>query len=108
MCVQLFEALRQRIDGLQCRKVKTWCCYFALGRRKRFAYVTHRVRTGRLEVWALGEIQDTSVFPNLDIRPRMPTEGTWGTNYPTKFSVRDQSQVRDAVEFLFSVSYPLS
>jgi hypothetical protein len=106
-CDRLFDALSQRIEGLQRTKHKTWCCFFQPG-RMRFAYVTHRMRTSRIEVWALGKVDALSSYASLKITPRAPTTGTWGKNYPTRFRVESASQLKDAEDFLFHVSYPKS
>ena len=108
LCDGLFEILSQKIEGLQRTQVKTWCCYSGPGRSKRFAYVTHRVRTGRVEVWFLGDAGAASNYPGLDIRTRAPTEGTYGTNYKARFCVEDESQIVAAANLLSRVSYPLS
>ncbi len=100
LCDKLFEVLSKTIDGLQRTQVKTWCCYCGPSRRKRFAYVTHRVRARRIEVWFLGNTGAAPNYPGLDIRPRAPTEGTYGTNYQARFSVEDESQIAAAADLL--------
>ena len=108
LCDGLFETLSQKVEGLQRTQVKTWCCYSGFGRRKRFAYVTHRARTGRVEVWFLGDAGAVSNYPGLGIRTRAPTEGTYGTNYQARFCVENESQIAAAADLLSRVSYPLS
>ena len=108
LCDGLFETLSQKVEGLQRTQVKTWCCFSGPGRRKRIAYVTHRVRNSRLEVWFLGDAAAASNYPQLSIRTRAPTEGTCGTNYQVRFCVENESQIKAVVDLLSSVSYPLS
>jgi hypothetical protein len=108
LCDQLFEALAPKIAGLQRTQVKRWCCYFKPGRQKRFAYVTHRIRTGKLEVWFMGGIDCAPSYPSLEIRARQPTVGTFGRDYPARFWIDRPAQIREAADLLFCVALPLS
>jgi len=108
LCDQLHDALAQRIEGLARTMVQRWCCYHKPGRQRRFAYVTHRLRTGRLEVWFLGGTDCAPSYPSLEVRARKPTRGSFGKNYPARFLVETTAQVQDAADLLFHVSYPLS
>jgi len=62
----------------------------------------------RLEVWFLGDVNDTSVYPSLVIKPRTPTAGGFGAEFLARFFLEDSAQMQDAADLLCEVSYPAS
>jgi hypothetical protein len=98
LCDRLYTLLGQRIERLQRSKVGRWCCSFPEGENK-FAYVTHRKRKRRLEVWFAGAEGSESRFPQRDIRPRSATDSGW-QRFNFRFYVEDLSQAIAAADLL--------
>jgi hypothetical protein len=107
LCDSLFQGLSQRIRDLQREERQRWCCFFKPGCR-RFAYVSHRKQSARLEVWFLGEVESPDQYPTLDIRKRSPTSGGFGQAFKARFYLDNLSQMPDAINLLYYVSYFLS
>lgn len=105
LCEQLFDMLKQQIEGLTCERGQNWCAY--RGNGKVFAYVWHSKRDARMNVWFRGSIGATASFPKLRIQPRNPTSGTW-KKFGGCFKVNNVSEIADAAELLSSISHPLS
>ena len=101
-CDQLFANLQQRIDALQRSKVQRWCCLFPEG-QKRFAYVTHRKRMSRLEIWFSGNPDLQANYPQLEIRSRAPTVGGW-KGFDSRFYIDDLAQIPPATDLLVATS----
>lgn len=104
LCDRLFQSLSQRIPDLYREKRQRWCCFFKLG-CKRFAYVSHRKKSVRLEIWFLGEVESPDRYPSLEIRRRSPTSGGFGRAFTARFYLDDLAQMKDAVDLLYEVSY---
>jgi hypothetical protein len=98
LCDQLFDLLAQRVGELQRSQVGRWCCFFPQS-GNRFAFVTHRKRMRRLEVWFSGGDGLQERFPQLNIRQRTPTVGGW-QGFDSRFYVDDLPQLQTAVDLL--------
>lgn len=107
LCDTLFQELSKRIDDLQREKRQRWCCLFQLG-HKRFAYVSHRKKSARLEIWFIGEVSASEQYPDLEIKWRTPTSGGFGQAFKARFYLDHLSQVQNAVDLLYHVSYSAS
>ena len=49
----LYSRLDEKLPDLRYKETKEMCSLFVEGQR-RFAYVSHRIRTGNIHVWVLG------------------------------------------------------
>ena len=107
LCDELFLQLRTKITDLQRASSLRWCGFFQQG-KKRFAFVSHRRRNERLEIWFLGEAESLDAYPSLNIRQRTPTSGGFGKDFKSRFYLDDTSQLEEAVDLLFNVSYHAS
>ena len=104
LCDELFSHLARRIPGLQRSQSVRWCALFQKG-RTRFAYVSHRKTMSRIEVWCLGEISALADGSSLTFYPRKPTAGGFGRDFEARFFVDYSSQLDDAAQILYDVSY---
>lgn len=107
LCDALFQRLSRRIEHLQRSQSMRWCGFFEEG-RKRFAYVNHRKRMTRIEVWCMGEPDDLVKLSHLPIKPRTATSGEFGQDFQARFFVNNLSEIDSAAELLGLVSYRLS
>lgn len=106
-CDVLFAKLSELIPNLQRMSSKRWCGLFQQG-RSRFTYVNHRKRLSRVEVWCLGNPADLKKHSKLDIEERQPTTGGFGKLYQARFFIDAHSQIENAVQTLYRVSFPNS
>jgi len=108
ICQKLFEALNQRIENLIYEQQDNKCKFKATGARKAFAWInTHGSRSPKIEIWFLGDLDAARKFSTLTIRPRKPTNSSWG-EYHGRFNVENAKQLEQAVELLASISCPYS
>lgn len=105
LCDALFAQLVRKIPHLQRSQSARWCALFEDG-RKRFAYVTHRKRMNRIEVWCLGEFEQLEEHSDLPVKPRTPTTSGW-RGFGGRIFVDDISQIDAAAELLCQVSYQI-
>jgi hypothetical protein len=92
---------------LQRSQSAKWCGYFEKG-NKRFAYVNHRKEQNRIEVWFLGEVDDESKYPHLDIQARTPTSGGFGRDFGARFFLDSLDRIPEAGKLLLNVSHAAS
>lgn len=79
-----------------------------IGGRKIFAWInSHSSLCRRVNVWFLGDSNGACNLTELSINARSQTEGTWA-EYGGSFTIENEEQLAEAVEFLSSVSYPAS
>ena len=107
LCNILFSKLKKLIPDLQRKQSKRWCGFFKKG-RSRFAYVNHRKRLSRIEVWCLGDPVELQKNEGIHIEERKETTGGFAILYKARFFVDEPSQIDDAAHILFEVSYPKS
>ena len=107
LCDRLASALRQRLPDLEVGRSQNWCC-FALSGKTRFAFLKHKRRQARVEVWFAGDHELYGQENSLDIRPRQETRGGFGPTFRARFDVASAVQVQEAAELLFQVSCPVS
>lgn len=108
LCQKLFDALNQKIPNVIYKQGKNKCSFGAVGGRKIFAWVnSHSSRNPQLNVWFLGGANQSKQFIELSINPRHETDGSWA-EYGGSFTIKNDKQLAEAVEFLVSISYPTS
>lgn len=61
LCQKLFDNLAISIPRLKRQQTKRWCALFEPG-RNRFAYVSHRKRLSRIEVWCSGDVDKLTKY----------------------------------------------
>ncbi len=104
LCQGLANRLARRVPDFEVSPSAKWCGFYAKG-RKRFAYVNHRKRLVRIEVWCLGELDDLAIYPNIEVEPRNPSTGGFSRDFQARFFLDDQSLLDVAADILFRVSY---
>jgi len=107
LCDQLLRKLGEKVPELRRADSHRWCGFFQDG-RKRFAYVTHRRKSGRIEVWCLGSVDRLLRASALPIRKRAPTTGGFGNQFLARFFLDDPHHLDAAARLLADVSYPES
>ena|SRR6266496_283921 len=108
LCQQLFDSLNQRIPNLTYKQGPNKCSIGVIGGRKIFAWInSHSSLCRRVNVWFLGDSNGACNLTELSINARSQTEGTWA-EYGGSFTIENEEQLAEAVEFLSSVSYPAS
>jgi len=108
LCEALCKALSASVPGLRRRQTKRWCAFRAPGGRRVFAYVTHRARQGRIEVWCLGASSELAAAArSLRVVARRPTGGNWPA-YGARFYLESPTQISEACRILSQVSVPRS
>jgi hypothetical protein len=106
-CDILFSKLNKLIPNLQRSQSKEWCGFFKQG-RSRFAYINHRKRLSRVEVWFLGDTSTLQKSNGLQVEERQPTTGGFGKQYQARFFIDAPSQIDEAVKILYEISYQKS
>ena len=107
LCDKLYQCLSRRISHLRCVETQRWCALYQRG-RKRFAYLNHRKRLSRVEVWCLGDPATLQEDGNLTVRPRQQTTGGFGKAFQARFFLNNPSQINSACELLHRVSFTRS
>ena len=107
LCQELYEGLLKLIPELQRKQTKQWCAFFEQG-KKRFAYVSHRKRMSRIEIWCAGDVDVLVSYSNLDVIPRDEIKSGWEEKFPARFVIDDSSDIPSACDLLFNVSYRVS
>jgi hypothetical protein len=102
LCDHIYNLLIAEIPDLRRKMVKRWCCFYCEG-KNRFAYVTHRKRSVRLEVWFASSPDLKLRFPELDVRPRSETSGGW-KGFDSRFYVDTELQAKEAANLLILTS----
>jgi hypothetical protein len=109
LCDELFTRLAKRIPLLERGPTEAWCGLYRDG-RKRFAWVSHRKRDGRIQVWCLG---DAPSFERLGpavryTRRQTPQKKGWGKYFQGCVDIESERELQAAVDAFFSISYDLS
>ena len=107
LCKKLLKKLLGYIPKIECQQTKRWCAFFVSG-RNRFAYVSHRKRLSRIEIWCAGNVNELTSFSALDVIPRKKIKGGWEEKFPARFIIDDESDIHVACDLLFKVSYKAS
>lgn len=107
LCDLLVERLRVHIPRLECARTKRWCGLFEPG-RTRFAYISHRKRSGSVEVWCAGEVLKLKNHGGVPFTPRDRIGGGWEGKFPGRFLLKTARDVDGAVRLLHEVSYRAS
>jgi len=106
-CDFLFSKLKELIPNLQRKQSKEWCGFYEQG-RSQFAFINHRKRLCRIEVWCLGDPVNLKRSNKLCVEERKPSTGGFARLYQARFFIDDPSQIDEAVQILYGVSYPIS
>src|SRR3990172_7049038 len=77
MCLELYELLSKSISNLERTESQQWCGLAQSGRSK-FAYINHRKRMSRIEIWCMGDPADLQRHTRLKVQKRRPTTGGFG------------------------------
>ena len=104
LCDKLYECLSKCILNLKKVQKQRWCGFYQQD-RKRFAYINHRKTMSRIEVWCLGDPIELQESTRLNVEPRNPSSGGFGTQFEARFFVDSISDIDSACELLFTVSY---
>ena len=107
LCDALLSVLAGRIPSLRTSQSERWCGFFEEGKR-RFAYVNHRKRMNRIEVWFLGEPEELSDYSASGVELRSPTTGGFGRQFQARMFLDNTQQVNEVANLLVDVSYRLS
>lgn len=103
LCDQLFELLARSIPKLRRSQSMRWCGLFQEG-KKRFAYIEHRKTMQRIEVWCLGDPVELNEKSSIAVYSRKPTTSGFA-NFQARFFVDSPSDINDAFQILYEVSY---
>lgn len=106
LCDYLNIYLSKKIPGLERKQSEGWCGFSSAGRIA-FAYIDHRKKMPKIDIWCLGDITAFSGYTNLQAQTRNTTRGGFGTSFKCHFFV-DNVNIVTASEALLQVSYPLS
>ena len=104
LCQKLYEGLSKLIPELQRKQTKRWCALFEQG-RNRFAYVSHRKKMSRIEIWCAGDVDELVSHSNIIVIPRDEIKSGWEEKFPARFVIDDDSDIPAACDLLFNVSY---
>jgi hypothetical protein len=104
LCQKLYELLSKCIPGLHCKQTKRWCALFKEG-SKRFAYINHRKKMKKIEVWCSGDVDELSAHSGIHIIPRDKMRGGWEEGFPARIIIEDDSDIIHACDLLFNVSF---
>jgi hypothetical protein len=107
LCEKLFKRLLVYIPQIESKRTKQWCTLFVPG-GNRFAYVSHRKRLSRIEIWCAGDVDELTSFSALDVIPREKIKGGWEERFPARFIVDDEADIPAACDLLFNISYKTS
>ena len=107
LCEKLFQKLLDHIPQLEIKQTKQWCALFVPG-KNRFAYVSHRKRLSRIEVWCAGDVDELTSFSRLNVMPREEIKGGWEERFPARFIIDDGSDISAACDLLVNISYKAS
>ena len=107
LCDALFSGLRGRIPQLNRSQSLRWCAFFSSA-RNRFAYINHRKRMSRIQIWCLGEPAVLISATNLLVELRTPTTGGFAKQFQAKFFLDDILDIDAAVQLLYDVSFRMS
>src|SRR5258708_5964363 len=96
LCDHLFAILAQKIPSLERGLTERWCGLYRDG-HKRFAWVSHRKRRGRIQVWCLG---DAASFERLHpgaryARRHTPQKIGWGKYFQGSCHIESERDVPD-------------
>jgi len=94
----------KKIPELKRNETKNWCAFYQKG-RKRFAYINHRIRTSKIEVWCSGELNELVDKSKLEIFPREKIGYGWESNFPARFFLTNKNEIDSACNLLYEISY---
>lgn len=104
MCEKLENILTNRIPNLIRSESEQWCSLNQIGRSK-FAYVNHRKRLHRIEIWCIGDPEKLQSHTKLAVQKRQPTTGGFGDRYQARVFVDSERYLDEIAEMLVQVSF---
>jgi len=107
LCELLIRELQNKIPRLECARSKSWCGLYEPG-RNRFAYISHRKRQQKIEVWCAGDVDDLTSATSINVIPRDTIKPGWEERYPARFIIENESNIGAASDLLYRVSYASS
>ena len=107
MCEELERLLTRKIANLVRSEAVQWCSLSQPGRSK-FAYINHRKRMERVEIWCMGDPEDLQRHTTLRVQKRKPTSGGFGDRYQARVFVDSPTHLEDVANMLLIVSFPIS
>lgn len=107
LCDLLIKELQKKIPQLECARSKNWCGIFEPG-KNRFAFISHRKKQNKIEVWCAGDVDDLTVPASINVIPRDKIRPGWEELYPARFFIENDSDISAASELLYRVSYASS
>lgn len=102
-CEKLFEKLSLKIPNLKRSESQNWCGLNQIN-GPRFAYINHKKRLPRIEVWCTGDPEKLKKFDKLEVRLRDDIRGSWEERFPGRFIIENENQLDDAVILLITIS----
>lgn len=106
MCERLESTLVSRIPNLLRSESNQWCGFSQAGGSK-FAYVNHRKKMHRIEIWCMGEPDELQSYTQLQVHKRQPTTGGFGKKYQARVFLDSPEYIEEVANMLFKVSFPL-
>ena len=107
MCEALEQLLARKIANLVRSESEQWCSLNEVGRSK-FAYINHRRRMHRIEIWCMGDPENLQRHTKLKVQKTLPTTGGFGDRYQARVFVDSPSYIEDVANMLMLVAYPMS
>lgn len=104
LCDKLYECLLRRIPNLRRIEGENYCALYQ-NNRKKFAYIRHRKKMFRIQIWPLGNPHELQKYTTLTIRPRKSLTPGWAESFTCSFFVDDVSEIDEACEPLYKVSF---
>ena len=107
MCEHLEDILATKIPNLIRSESEQWCSLNQNGRSK-FAYINHRKRLHRIEIWCMGDPEELQSRTKLVVQKRQPTTGGFGKLYQARVFVDSINYLDEIADMLLHISFPLS
>lgn len=97
LCDELFRELKSRLKGIPIRRSARYCCFG----NPRFAWINHRKKTSRIDVWCIGEsqiLEDRARAKGLDFARKHSVFGDG------RFVLTKHTDISDLADILIEVS----
>ena len=107
MCEKLEAILASKIQHLIRSESQQWCGLSQQGKSV-FAYVNHRRRMKRIEIWIMGDPEKLQRHTTLTVQKRLPTTGGFGARFQSRVFIDSRDHLDEIANMLCVVSFPLS
>src|SRR5690606_15114764 len=104
-CQMLYRNLAAKIPNMEREETEQWCSLRASGGNK-FAWISHRKRMSRIEIWCAGDVQDLMRHSKIEVHPRGKIKRGWERKFPARIFVDEEADVSLAADLLYRVSHP--